>query len=539
MGYIKDKLNINNKFGFWSIFSLIIFLFLLGLKIIPAALTHFNIWYPLDDAYIYHQFALNLTKGHFLTYSIGEPHTNGNSSFLYYLVYSLILFVLKPIFAGDLLFKVSQVAVIGINFVFFIAAAFFSKKLLEEFISSGKPALIFWLLLSIFTVNAVLFSSFSGLEVALTTFLVTIIAYSVIVQNYRLLFISMIFSNLNRPENLVMNAFLLLFLYYGVFSKKIKFDAMSAILFVIAQVSLFMLPLINYMFLGTIFLSSMARTGAPFGGKYIFLGIFYKLLTSPTIIFDFFLLPLYIPGSLLSVFKGLREYLSVIMISFVSIILFWSFEKKVIMRKHLLMMLAVFGYFCLPFLLGITGEWQRYLVPIFPILLILFYGFVFQFSTKLLGLMAIFVLGINLLLYPVWVLYSFESINMVNKMMLPMANYIATHMKPENKIGIDQAGLVAVKNPGITIDVYGLGTQRYAKICGKFDLVYDQIRKDNLDYFVTWPTKSKHYYLDSAHYAAAYENSATFTKVFSTKYGRDFIFDQFPKEWVLYKVNKH
>ncbi len=55
MKFIEAKLqafSFKNRNSYWVIFFVIIFPFFVFLKIIPAAQFNFDIWYPLDDAYI-------------------------------------------------------------------------------------------------------------------------------------------------------------------------------------------------------------------------------------------------------------------------------------------------------------------------------------------------------------------------------------------------------------------------------------------------------------------------------------------------------
>ena len=49
-------------------------------------ITSGTLFYPIDDAYIYAQQAVNLANGYFLKYSVFDEATNSNSSFLYYLI---------------------------------------------------------------------------------------------------------------------------------------------------------------------------------------------------------------------------------------------------------------------------------------------------------------------------------------------------------------------------------------------------------------------------------------------------------------------
>lgn len=524
---------------FWPVLVIVFAVFIFALKIVPAAYFDYNIWYALDDAYIYHQFALNLSKGYFLTYSIGEPYTNGCSSFLYYLLYGLFIVILKPLFSGDVLFKAIQIVMMTVNFILYVSTVYFAKKILDELLPKGRFWLFYLFIISIFSVNIILYSCFSGLEVALTMFLVTTIAYYFITKNYSLLFIVMILANVNRPENIVLSVLMLVYLYYRLLFKKIVFGRFQILLFIGAQLSLLVIPLVNFAYLGTIWLSSSARV-APLFGKYFLLGTIYYLAKDPTFILSILFSPFQMPGSFWDSWCLMRTIISVVLIILLCALLFKNYNKKIIREKHVLIVFVILSYLLLPILLrGALGEWGRYIVPILPLIIILIYSLTEQINAKLAYLIAKLLLVINLTLFPLWVVYSYDYLCLLNKLMLPMANYLEKHMPTSVRIGVDQAGLLAIKNPGTSIDVYGLGTQRYAKVHGKFDKVYGLIRRDRLDYFITWPSQEKIYYLDSAHYKAAYKGTAKIVKVFSTNF-EGMLFDPaFPKEWILYKVVYH
>jgi hypothetical protein len=93
--------------------------------------------------------------------------------------------------------------------------------------------------------------------------------------------------------------------------------------------------------------------------------------------------------------------------------------------------------------------------------------------------------------------------SLIHSTLRPMALYISKITTPQSITAIDSAGYLSLFINGKIIDVYGLGTMRYAKIHGDFSKVYRLIKSEKLDYVITWPSKEPNYYLDSAHYSIA------------------------------------
>jgi hypothetical protein len=103
---------------------------------------------------------------------------------------------------------------------------------------------------------------------------------------------------------------------------------------------------------------------------------------------------------------------------------------------------------------------------------------------------------------------------------------------------IDSAGYLSLFINGKIIDVYGLGTMRYAKVHSNFPAVYNLLKSEELDYIITWPSSEPKYYLDSAHYNTALANkkiSLIFSSPTETFTSIDNIV---PESLNLYKVLK-
>ena len=66
--------------------------------LIMAFYTGFKLSAPLDDAFIYFQYAKNLIHGHFFEYVAGEGYSSGATSFLYAFLLAPFALVFRGIY---------------------------------------------------------------------------------------------------------------------------------------------------------------------------------------------------------------------------------------------------------------------------------------------------------------------------------------------------------------------------------------------------------------------------------------------------------
>jgi hypothetical protein len=131
--------------------------------------TGFKFSAPLDDAFIYFQYAKNLSHGHFFEYVAGQGYSSGATSFLY-------AFILAP-FA--LLFKGSSIIIVSyiIGAVTLFYSSYFifmiMRKLTENTMVSSFAAALFA------TNGNILWGYFSGMEIGLFSMLLAASLYAI------------------------------------------------------------------------------------------------------------------------------------------------------------------------------------------------------------------------------------------------------------------------------------------------------------------------------------------------------------------------
>jgi hypothetical protein len=109
----------------------------------------------------------------------------------------------------------------------------------------------------------------------------------------------------------------------------------------------------------------------------------------------------------------------------------------------------------------------------------------------------------NALVLSLCTLSYINMTSLIHYTVRPIAIAASQVTNDESITAIDSAGYLSLFINGKIIDVYGLGTMRYAKVHGNFPAVYKLLQSENLDYVVTWPNNTPKYYLDSAHYDGA------------------------------------
>jgi len=130
--------------------------------------------------------------------------------------------------------------------------------------------------------------------------------------------------------------------------------------------------------------------------------------------------------------------------------------------------------------------------------------------------------------------YEVLAINdFTNSVLKPLTKIIGEIGGPNDTLALDSAGMLSTSFKGNIIDVYGLGTNRYAKIHGNFAEVYKIINADKPRFILAWETEFPTYYLDSAHYKLAIKN-AELEKI--TSYRSSFLGKEILPVMALYEV---
>ena len=154
---------------------------------------------PLDDAFIYMQYAKNTAAGHFLEYVRGEGYSSGATGFLYV----LLLAPLTLIFKGA--FLVIPIYFLSAFFLFITTLYIF--KILKQLIKDEKFALFGAFLFA--TNGSLLWGYFSGMEIGLFSCLIVLSLYYVFFsEKLWLKLICLSLLALSRPEGFILTVLL-------------------------------------------------------------------------------------------------------------------------------------------------------------------------------------------------------------------------------------------------------------------------------------------------------------------------------------------
>src|ERR1035437_3776498 len=229
----------------------------LGFFAVMYIYTGFKLSAPLDDAFIYFQYAKNLAAGHFFEYVIGDGYSSGATSFLY-------AFLLVP-FA--LFLKGSSIIIV----TYFLGAAclFYSGyflykttyKLTSDVLMSGFAAVLF------VTNGNILWGYFSGMEIGLFSVLLSANLYMLVSGAglaRRILFLSLL--AMVRPEGFIMVLILVCMQLLNKFSGGKKEKILPYLIPLAAGLIYFF---INYKFTGD-FMPNTMRSKSNFSLNYFY-----------------------------------------------------------------------------------------------------------------------------------------------------------------------------------------------------------------------------------------------------------------------------
>jgi hypothetical protein len=159
---------------------------------------------PLDDSFIYFQYARSIANGHLFSYIPGEPPSTGATSFLY-------PFLLAPGFLIGLDGSTIVVYAYLLNGIFLLATTvlvyFLTRHLTNRYLAELAAALV---VLS----GPILWGFFSLMEIGLLSLVITLVAYLYVQEHrqalpWKTLLASALLS-LCRPEGLLIAAFVVL-----------------------------------------------------------------------------------------------------------------------------------------------------------------------------------------------------------------------------------------------------------------------------------------------------------------------------------------
>ncbi len=214
----------------------------------------FNFSAPLDDAFIYFQYARNTAFGHFFEYVKGEGYSSGATSFIY--IFFLMPFIY--IFKGQ--FIIIATYIIGGACLFI--SGYFLYKFTYELTQNEK--LSFWGVILLISNGNILWGFFSGMEICLIFVAIIISLYYIFVSKeiYKKI-LALCFLSLIRPESYILVlVFFITRIFNRIYNKKEKL-----LPFIIPVITGFIYFLLNKIFTGD-FMPNTMRAKSNFSLYY-------------------------------------------------------------------------------------------------------------------------------------------------------------------------------------------------------------------------------------------------------------------------------
>jgi len=395
-------------------------------------------------------------------------------------------------------------------------------KSISLFLFSCCPFLIIWL---------------NGLETAITLSILLFVIRKIVEKNASNLNITIYALLLCRPEIGICTLITIFLLR----KRKIFYRK----LFVIKSFLVFIAPFVLCKIItGSFFPSSIVRV--PIGNDNSILSKMIRLVKQLMHLPDYFI-HYFIPSEGINYYPNLlKTFLFIFLILTWSYILLYRIVKirffnngirNTILRTKTLISDDGFA-FIFVFLVLLTlalsasgsgiGEQGRYFI--YQFFLFIFILVRFSFLTPQTVRLLIVA---NIFFMPATVYEVLAINNFTNSVLKPLTNIIGELGEPSDTLALDSAGMLSTSFKGNVIDVYGLGTSRYAKIHGNFAEVYKTINTDKPKFILAWETDVPTYYLDSAHYKLAIKN-AEIVKI--TSYRSSFLGKEILPVMALYEV---
>ena len=498
----------------------------------------------LDDSYIGFKSAKNLAlDGRLYSYSNLDTPTNVWTSSLLYFISTCVLFFLQAINLANV--SAYTFCILNINLLAVIFSVFnaniimrhmsniaqekygtpqsksYSKLLMIFMFSSGSSAII-WL---------------NGLETSITLAVLLMAIRSLVEKKATWLRTSIYLLVLTRPEIGIATLITVLVLKKRAILQKNQLVIKSVIIFVLPMI-------LSKIITESFFPSSIVRV--PVGNNDLIFSKVILFVKQLVHLPEYFIL-YFIPAEGI---KYLSDSFTLTLISFVAltwcIIVFNKVRRIHVLNTSVTKIISNFrriladdaSAFVFIFLLILTfslsaagaglGEQGRYFIYQFFLIVFLLIRFSF-FTSKLLLMLSI----LNFCLLPFLIIEVMAINHFTNNVLKPLTKMVGEIGQVSDTLAIDSAGLLSTSFKGNVIDVYGLGTSRYAKVHGDFNKVYEILNIDKPKYVIAWETSKPTYYLDSAHYQNALENVESKTIV---KYSSTFLGMQLHPTMVLYQL---
>lgn len=469
---LKEK-NIKRLFVFYSFFASMIFF------IVMMIYTGFKLSAPLDDAFIYFQYAKNLARGGFFEYVRGEGYSSGATSFLYALILTPFAFVLR---GSSLIIVVSYL----IGGICLFLSAYFIYKILKKLNVEN--------LFSIFggfffaSNGNILWGYFSGMEIPLFSTLIIITLYYVLTDSIKEQVFFLCLLSIVRPEGFFLVVFLLIIKFINLFliEKQTKKD--NLFIFILPLIPGILYFIINKIYTGD-FMPNTMRAKSDFALYY---PVWTEILSNGLQKYFSFLFNIYNGehehwffhySFLIFIFgiaAGIGNEIISKKLSFFSVSFVWFFLGT---------MSTVFSSF-------FSVHNYRYAMPFMVIFVIIFiyglYNIVSRLNFNLKFAKITFCFSVIFLL----LIFNFFSIlaNLINfgrncrdiyGQSISAGKWIKKNLPKNAKVAINDIGAITFYSDAKIYDLVGLATNGQAKVFRNgIAGVYEKMEKVKPDYFM-------------------------------------------------------
>lgn len=458
---------------FYSLSASIIFF------IVMFIYTGFNLSAPLDDAFIYFQYAKNMARGGFLEYVSGQGYSSGATSFLYVIILTPFAFILR----GTPLIIIISYLIGGA--CLFLSAYFIYKILIKLNISK-----LFSFFGSIFfaTNGNILWGYFSGMEIPIFSVLIIITLYYILTDGLKEQIILLCLLSIVRPEGFFLVVFFLAIKFTNLFLNKKRIKNDNLFFFILPLFPGILYFIINKIFTGE-FMPNTMRAKSDFAMYY---PVLPEILRNGLQKYFMFLFSVYngerahwffrysLLIFLFGIIAGIANEIFSRKLNFFSISFIWFFLGT---------MSTVFSSF-------FFVHNYRYAMPFMVIFAIVFiyglYNLISGLNFNLKKDKSVFYFSVIVLLLA----FNFFTIiaNLINfgrdcsaiyNQSISAGKWIKKNLPPDTKIAINDIGAMTFYSDAKIYDLVGLITNGQAKVFRNgIAGVYERIEKVKPDYFM-------------------------------------------------------
>ncbi len=464
-----------------------------------------NLSLPLDDSFIFFQYASNLSDGHFLKYNIEDPATTGITSLIWQILLSFG-FVLG--FSGMKIIYWS----LFLSFIVLVASGLFAffigKRLFSPVVGTIASLLV---ILN----GPFIWSCFSGMDTGLFGMMIIAAFWGFIVgQEKKNLVLFTLFASLmsiSRPEGFIFScfAFFLILFNQAIEPKNEKFPFFQipfvAIPVVVGCFQLFL----NLVLTGSINFNTMVAKSILTRGDFSF---FDSMAT--TIRYSFFLIKEVFAGfagdyiQVLNANSGyVAVYLPPFALFFFIILVFPNLVKEITSRRF-----GPYSLACLWFFVGIlttsatrpaNDHWHRYVTPYYPLFLIMTVGGIYQLASSFtlnqkethffIGISSFFVFFSFLTSLYFAVAYG-KNCKDIYLQQITLGKWVSENIPVNSAIALNDAGAIKYISQRYCIDLVGLCYPKIVRSsthCADGNgAIYEFLEKlkRKPDYFIIYPS---------------------------------------------------